>query len=100
VLTRCDCTTRDERKAARLSKRMDELEARIDELAAQEELAAIRPELDGNQIMTRLGVPPGPVVGKALAHLLEIRLDEGELGEAEIARRLDEWWAAQSHPSV
>jgi poly(A) polymerase len=95
VLTRCDCTTRDERKAAQLSKRMDELEARIDELAAQEELAAIRPELDGNQIMTHLGIPPGPAVGKALANLLEIRLDEGELGEEEITRRLDQWWAEQ-----
>ena len=92
VLTRCDCTTRDERKAARLAKRMDELEARIDELATQEELAAIRPELDGNQIMAHLGIPPGPAIGEALAHLLEIRLDEGELGEQEITRRLDDWW--------
>ena len=66
VLTRCDCTTRDERKAARLATRMDELEARIAELAAAEELAAIRPELDGHQVMEHLGVGPGPLVGEAL----------------------------------
>jgi poly(A) polymerase len=93
VLTRCDCTTRDERKARRLARRMDELEARIAELAAQEELAAIRPELDGRAVMARLGVPPGPIVGEALAFLLDIRLEEGLIGEAEARRRLDEWWA-------
>jgi poly(A) polymerase len=92
VLTRCDCTTRDERKAARLSKRMDDLEARIAELAAEEELASIRPELDGTQVMEHLGIPPGPLVGKALAHLLEIRLDEGEIGHDEAMARLDQWW--------
>jgi len=92
VLTRCDCTTRDERKAARLAKRMDDLEARIVELAAEEELRAIRPELDGRQVMEHLGIGPGPVVGQALAHLLEIRLDEGEIGHDEAMRRLDEWW--------
>jgi poly(A) polymerase len=92
VLTRCDCTTRDERKAARLSKRMDDLEARIVELAAEEELRAIRPELDGRQVMEHLGIGPGPVVGAALAHLLEIRLDEGEIGHDEAMRRLDLWW--------
>ena len=95
VLTRCDCTTRDERKARRLSKRMDELEARIGELAAQEELAAIRPELDGREVMELLGVPPGPVVGQALAFLLDIRLDEGLLGEEEARRRLREWYASR-----
>jgi poly(A) polymerase len=94
VLTRCDCTTRDERKAARLSKRMDDLEARIVELAAEEELRAIRPELDGRQVMEHLGIGPGPVIGQALAHLLEIRLDEGEIGHDEAMRRLDLWWKA------
>jgi len=92
VLTRCDCTTRDERKAARLSKRMDDLETRIAELAAEEELRAIRPELDGSAVMAHLGIPPGPVVGQALAFLLEIRLDEGEIGHDEAMRRLDAWW--------
>ena len=93
VLTRCDCTTRNERKAAMLAKRMDELEERIVELAQREELAAIRPELDGTQVMEQLGIGPGPLVGKALAFLLEIRLDEGPLGEETIRRRLDQWRA-------
>ncbi len=92
VLTRCDCTTRDERKAARLSRRMDELEERIAVLAEEEELAALRPELDGRQVMAHLGVPPGPIVGEALAHLLEIRLDEGPIGHDEAMKRLDAWW--------
>ncbi len=95
VLTRCDCTTRNERKAAMLAARMDELEARIDELAVQEELKAIRPELDGNQVMARLGLAPGPLVGEAVAYLLELRLEEGVLGEEEAGRRLDAWWATR-----
>ena len=95
VLTRCDCTTRNERKAALLARRMDELEARIGELAAEEELKAIRPELDGNQVMERLGLRPGPAVGQAMTFLLELRLDEGLLGEDEVGRRLDTWWAEQ-----
>lgn len=93
VLTRCDCTTRNERKAARLSRRMDELEERIAELAAHEELKAIRPEMDGVAVMQHLGVEPGPIVGRAMAHLLEIRLEEGLIGDIEIRKRLDEWWA-------
>jgi poly(A) polymerase len=96
VLTRCDCTTRNERKAAQLSKRMDELEERIVELAAAEELAAMRPELDGTQVMVELGIPPSRAIGEALDHLLEIRLEEGLLGDDEIRRRLHAWWAARS----
>ncbi|MGA0152247.1 MAG: CCA tRNA nucleotidyltransferase [Ilumatobacteraceae bacterium] len=95
VLTRCDCTTRNERKAARLSRRMDELEERIDALAAQEELKAIRPELDGGQVMTQLGIGPSRDVGEALAFLLEIRLEEGLVGDDEIRRRLNDWWVAR-----
>ncbi len=95
VLTRCDCTTRNERKAARLSRRMDELEERISALAAQEELKAIRPELDGVQVMEHLGIGPSRDVGVALDFLLEIRLDEGLVGDHEIRRRLDDWWAAR-----
>ncbi|MEY2582408.1 MAG: poly(A) polymerase [Ilumatobacteraceae bacterium] len=91
VLTRCDCTTRNERKADVLAKRMDELEERIAALAQREELASIRPELDGTQVMEHLGIGPGPLVGKALAFLLEIRLEEGMLGAVEIRRRLDQW---------
>jgi poly(A) polymerase len=95
VLTRCDCTTRNERKARTLARRMDELEIRIEELAAAEELAAIRPDLDGRQVMDHLGIGPGPLVGRAMAYLLELRLDEGPLGEDEARRRLDEWFRDQ-----
>jgi poly(A) polymerase len=94
-LTRCDCTTRNTRKAAKLAARMDELERRIAELRKQEELAAIRADLDGNEVMAHLGVPPGPIVGEALTYLLELRLDEGPLGKQEAYRRLDEWWRAR-----
>jgi len=92
-LTRCDCTTRNAAKARALDRRMDELEARIATLRDQEELDAIRPDLDGAQVMTRLAIPPGREVGEALAFLLELRMDEGPLGEEEAFRRLDEWWA-------
>jgi len=91
-LTRCDCTTRNAAKARALDRRMDELEARIAALRQQEELDAIRPDLDGAQVMARLGIPPGPDVGRALAFLLELRMDEGPLGEDEAVRRLDDWW--------
>lgn len=94
-LTRCDCTTRNERKARMLSQRMDDLEDRIAALRDQEELAAMRPDLDGRQVMDHLGVAPGRWVGEALEHLLELRLDEGPLGEDEAFRRLDAWWAAR-----
>ena len=95
TLTRADCTTRNAKKAARLARRMDELEDRIDELAAAEELAALRPELDGNDVMAHLGVEPGRVVGEAMNHLMEIRLEEGLIGDEEIRKRLDAWWAAR-----
>ena len=95
-LTRCDCTTRNERKAAELARRMDALEARIVELRAEEELDRIRPDLDGNQIMQHLGLRPGRDVGDALAMLLEARLEEGPLGEEEAYRRLDSWWASRA----
>lgn len=94
-LTRCDCTTRDKRKAEALSRRMDDLEARIAELQEQEELAKIKPPLDGKQVMEFLGVPPGPVVGKALAFLLDLRLDEGPMSEDEARDRLAAWAAEQ-----
>lgn len=94
-LTRCDCTTRNARRAATLSRRMDDLEDRIAELATKEELASIRPELDGVAVMGRLGIPPGRDVGRALEFLLELRMEEGLIGEEEAARRLDAWWADQ-----
>jgi poly(A) polymerase len=92
-LTRSDCTTRNAAKAKALERRMDDLEARIAQLREQEALDAIRPDLNGTQVMARLGIPPGPLVGDALDFLLELRLDEGPLGEAEAGKRLDEWWA-------
>ena len=94
-LQRCDCTTRNRKRALALERRMDELERRIEELRAQEELDAIRPPLDGRQVMDHLGVGPSRVIGEALDHLLELRLDEGPMEEAEAYRRLDEWAAAR-----
>ena len=91
VLTRADCTTRNRAKAARLSRAYDGLELRIAELSEQEELARIRPELDGNEIMAILGVPPGPVVGKARDFLLELRIAEGELGRERVTQELLRW---------
>jgi poly(A) polymerase len=92
-LVRCDCTTRNQAKARALSRRMDELEARIADLAEREELASIRPPLDGHRVMELLGVPPGRVVGEALAFLLEARLDEGPISEDDAERRLLAWAA-------
>ena len=93
ILTRADCTTRNQRKAARLQRIYDELEKRIDALAEQEELDAMRPDLDGNQIMQILGIGPGREVGDAYKFLLELRLEEGPLGEDAAAQALKGWWA-------
>ncbi len=90
-LTRCDCTTRNAAKARTLSRRMDELEERIVELRSREELDAIRPDLDGREVMEHLGLPPGRHIGEALEFLLELRLDEGPLDREEATRRLDGW---------
>ena len=95
ILTRADVTTRNAKKAARLARAYDDIERRIAELSAQEELAAMRPELDGNRIQEVLGIPPGREVGEAYRYLLDLRLDEGIVGEAEAERRLREWWAAR-----
>ena len=92
-LTRADCTTRNRAKARMLAERMDHLERRIAELREKEELDSLRPDLDGRQIMERLGIPPGPLVGEAREHLLELRIEEGPLGEEEAGRRLDQWWS-------
>ena len=94
-LTRSDCTTRNKRKAAALSRTYDGLETRIAELKEREELDAIRPDLDGNQIMEILGVGPGPVIGKAYQHLLELRLENGPMGQDEAVAALKDWWAGQ-----
>jgi poly(A) polymerase len=92
VLTRCDCTTRNEKKARILSRRMDEMEERIAELSAREELAALRPEIDGARVMELLGVPAGPAVGAALEFLMDLRLEEGLLGQDAVESRLLAWW--------
>ena len=93
ILTRADCTTRNQRKANRLRTAYEQLEWRIDELAEAEELDAMRPDLDGTQIMEILGVAPGPVVGQAYKFLLEKRIDEGPLGEERAREVLLDWWA-------
>ena len=96
ILTRADCTTRNARKAERLRRTYDHLEERISMLAAEEEMAAIRPELDGRQIMDLLDLPPGREVGEAYRFLLELRIDEGPVGEERAQEALLAWWAARS----
>ncbi len=94
-LTRCDCTTRNMRKAAVLAERMDELERRIAELRELEDLSRLRPALDGDAVMEILGIAPGRSVGRALDFLMEIRLDEGEISPEDAASRLRAWWQSQ-----
>ncbi len=93
VLTRADCTTRNRRKAERLRRSYDQLEERIARLSEEEELAAIRPDLDGTQIMEILGIGPGPEVGAAYRFLLELRLDDGPMTDDEARSALLAWWA-------
>jgi poly(A) polymerase len=95
-LTRADCTTRNQRKAARLAHAYDDLERRIAELAEQEEIRAIRPDLDGTQIMEILGIPPGRDVGAAYQHLLALRMEHGPLGDERAREELLAWWSARS----
>jgi poly(A) polymerase len=95
VLTRADCTTRNRRKAERLRRTYDDLEARIERLAEQEELEAMRPDLDGNQIMQILGIRPGPEVGQAYRYLLDLRIEHGPLGEDRAREELLAWWSTQ-----
>jgi poly(A) polymerase len=95
ILTRSDCTTRNQAKADRLRRAYEELEWRIDELAEAEELDAMRPDLDGNDIMRILDVGPGPVIGKAYKFLLERRLDRGPVSADIAEAELREWWSTQ-----
>ncbi|NYF98248.1 CCA tRNA nucleotidyltransferase [Janibacter cremeus] len=95
-LTRADCTTRNQRKANRLARAYDDLEERIESLLEQEELDAVRPELDGNQIGEVLGIPPGPQIGQAYRYLLQVRLDEGLIGPDAATERLRAWWAERA----
>ncbi|MFD9716604.1 CCA tRNA nucleotidyltransferase [Streptomyces sp. NPDC059076] len=94
-LTRSDCTTRNKRKASALSRTYDGLEERIAQLQEQEELDAIRPDLNGNQIQEILGVGPGPVIGRAYSFLLELRLENGPMDQEAAVAALKEWWASQ-----
>ena len=95
-LTRSDCTTRNRAKAARLAAAYDDLESRIARLREDEELASIRPDLDGTQIMAILGIPPGREVGEAYRYLLELRMDRGPLGQDVVREELLSWWGSRS----
>jgi poly(A) polymerase len=94
-LTRSDCTTRNRRKAAQLSADYDALEERIARIASEEDLARVRPDLDGNAIMELLGIPPGPIVGQAWKHLKELRLERGPLSHDEAEAELKAWAASR-----
>jgi poly(A) polymerase len=96
VLTRADCTTRNAKKAERLAKTYDALEARIAKLMEEEELSKIRPDLDGAQVMKLLGIKPSAAVGKALDYLLELRLENGPLGEERATEELLNWWSKEN----
>jgi poly(A) polymerase len=91
-LVRADCTTRNKRRAARLQANYDDLERRIAEIAAKEDLARVRPDLDGNEIMQILNIPAGPEVGEAWRYLKELRLDRGPLSHDEAVEELMKWW--------
>jgi poly(A) polymerase len=94
-LTRADCTTQNPFKAKKLEALQDDLEERIARLAQEENLQAMRPPLDGTQVMEHLGVQPGPAVGHALEMLMEVRLERGPIEPDEAYRLLDAWWAGE-----
>lgn len=98
VLTRADCTTRNIKKAERLSRTYDGLEARIEKLMEEEELSKIRPDLDGAQVMKLLEIKPSADVGKALDFLLELRMEHGPLGEERATEELLNWWRGRRRP--
>nr|WP_245945856.1 CCA tRNA nucleotidyltransferase [Corynebacterium senegalense] len=95
-LVRADCTTRNPRKARRLQRTYDHLEERIAELSAKEDLARVRPDLDGNEIMSILGLKPGPEVGRAWKYMKELRLERGELDHDEAVAELKKWWEEEN----
>lgn len=96
VLTRADCTTRNTKKAERLAKTYDALEVRIAKLMEEEELSKIRPDLDGAQVMALLQLRPSAAVGKALDFLLELRLENGPLGQERAEQELLNWWSKEN----
>lgn len=91
-LIRCDCTTRNKKKAEGIQAAMDDLESRIADLAESDRKAAERPDMDGSEVMAYLDIPPGRAVGDAVKMLLEVKRNEGQLERAELERRLDQWW--------
>jgi poly(A) polymerase len=94
-MVRCDCTTRNQSRAERLQEQVDDLEQRIAELALEDRRRAERPAIDGNRVMELLGIPPGPLVGQAVRHLLELKRS-GDATDPDTAElRLKEWWEAQ-----
>ncbi len=95
ALTRADCTTRNKAKADRLARAYDDLEERIARLSQEEELARLRPELNGNDIMQILGIPGGPLVGKAYDFLMELRIDQGVIGRERATQELLRWAEAE-----
>ena len=95
ALVRADCTTQNPKKASFLAALQDEFEVRLAALIERENLRELRPPLDGNEIMEHLGLPPGPMVGKARDYLLELRLDRGPIDREEALKLLDEWAAGQ-----
>jgi poly(A) polymerase len=99
-LVRADCTTRNQRRAARLQAAYADLEKRIAELAEKEDLARVRPDLDGNEIMRLLDIPAGPQVGEAWRYLKELRLDRGPLSHDEAVDELQKWWNSRGDRTV
>ena len=95
-LVRADCTTRNPKKAARLRRTYDELEQRIAGISAKEDLARVRPDLDGNEIMRILDLKPGPEVGKAWKYMKDLRLERGELDHDEAVAELKAWWEKEN----
>ena len=95
-MVRSDCTSRNVKRIEALHDALDRFEVRIARLAREQAAAELRPEMNGDEVMTHLGLEPGPEVGRAMKFLLELRRTEGELGDAGVRHRLDAWWAAQS----
>ena len=95
-LVRADCTTRNPKKAARLRRTYDDLEQRIADISAKEDLARVRPDLDGNEIMQILDLKPGPEVGKAWKYMKDLRLERGELDHDEAVAELKAWWEKEN----
>jgi poly(A) polymerase len=100
ALTRSDVTTRNRRKAAQLAADYDALEERIERIRSEEDLARVRPDLNGNDIMALLGIPPGPLVGRAWQHLKELRLERGPLSREEAEAELFAWARAEGVPAA